>query len=902
MRFLPHPLSTTDQETMRSTIAFLKGRLAEKETIEWAAGLAPSEIVKRQAILHWLDREDGMNLREPWHSAWRLIEESWREPIVTDDTWDKHIIRQRLQAGDRSDTLVSAIVDLVAPRLVIEPRSPFAREYHKFPKRPKTFHDMYHASLTSAEIINPNSLRLEEQTEGEFLVSLASRLDAAVTRGLDIAKRIGWEGRQHLSLHRVYYASECESDDDRHEPDAHRQGIAPSVKLLYAIVSRLIDVDFSVALSLVSRWKQAHSSVHLRLWAAISRDPRITPAIEVSEFLLKLDQETFWDVRYHPEIAELRARRFSELDDVAQKTITKKIRRGAPRGFWRKDTPAQYIEETHLYWTVQELKRLEVAGATLPRRDKTWLDANINPFPDLAEMDRIDDKHVSNARYISPTPDHSFDFLTGLDRLKALEHALSSPSHRLDDDPARRAYAWLSEGDNPAQVLQDIESSRNGGADFPRVWGNFGWAHSPPAEQERKTRETRQVLRLLAVLPRDTLSETIEGITYWLYSWRKEIIVQPNWSGIWLRAWPSAIETTNADHSPDERPKLDVKVWFSTDGPPHLDTLNPSTGKLIDVFLAACPNLNQNPHPFDTPSDLRAVRNHIVSAPGRSGLIGKHRLIESLGYFLHADEEWAQEHLIRPLRADNEDALALWRAVSLRRQSRDVLRIIGDDMITRTNDRRLGRDTRRALAFGLVVESLHALREQREPVIESDRLQQMIRSLDDDEVRISCAEAIRLFLVQISSPENQEPNPPSREDLFQSVAKPFLQNVWPQERSLTSPGLSHMLAKIPAIARGRFAEAVDTVERFLVPIPCWSLSDYQLHRNESGVPKLAIIDDDVKADALLRLLDRTIATTPDAVVPYDLGDALAQVREVAPHLVRIPSYRRLEAVARRTRW
>ena len=234
MRILPHPLSTTDHEVMRSTIAFLKGRLAEKETIEWAAGLTPDEIVKRQAILHWLDREDGTNLREPWRSAWRLIEESWKEPIRADDTWDKHVIRHRLQAGDRSDTLVSAIVDLVAPRLVIEPHSPLARQFHNFPKRPKTFRDMYHASLTSTDVIDPRLLRLEEQTEGEFLVSLAGRLDAAVARGLDIAKRIGWEG-QHLLLRRVYYMSEGKSDDNGHEPDAYQRGIAPSVKLLYAV-------------------------------------------------------------------------------------------------------------------------------------------------------------------------------------------------------------------------------------------------------------------------------------------------------------------------------------------------------------------------------------------------------------------------------------------------------------------------------------------------------------------------------------------------------------------------------------------------------------------------------------------------------------------------------------------
>ena len=889
---------------MRSVVAFLKGRLEKKETIEWAVGLGPNEIVKRQAVLHWLDRDDGTTLREPWRSAWRLIEESWEEPIGRDDSWNKMKVRERLHSGDRSGTLVSAIVDLVAPRLVVEPYSPRARQYQDFPKRPRTFRDMFFASLKSAKIVNPSFLGLEQLIEGQFIVYLANALDTAVARGLDIARRLGRREREHLSLRRVYYASECKSNEDRHEPDAFREGIAPSVKLLYAVVSRLIDVDRPAALRFVSRWKQIDSPVHLRLWAAMSRDPRITPAMEVGEFLLKLDQGTFWGAQYYPEIAELRARRFGDLDDAAQNAVAKKIRKGPSRKLWRKGTEAKNIEKVRVYWIVRELKRIEVAGTSLPPNDKIWLESNIGAFPELAEMDRVDERDISKTPFISATPDRSLDFLAGIDRLKALEQALSRPSRGLDDDPASRAYAWLSEENNPAEVLKDIESSRNGGADFPRVWEHFGWAHLSPAEQERKTKEARQVLGLLTMLPKDTLSKAVRGITDWLYSWRKIIVVvESNWSGIWLRVWPLAVETTNADQSPNEAPKLNVEIWISDDDDPqNLDTLNPPAAKLIDVFLAALlADLSQNTRPFDNPCDLRTVRDHVVNASGRSGLIAKHRLIELLGYFLRADENWTQEHLIAPLRANNGEALALWRAVSRQTQFKDVLRIIGDDMAVRTKDRDLDRDTRGSLAFSLVVESLYALWDQREPVVEDRRVQQMIRSLDDEEVRISCAEAIVLFLTGISSPGDQKPNPPSREDLFQSVAKPFLQKVWPQERSLTSPGLSQVLAQLPAIACGRFVEAAETVERFLMPFACWSMSDYALYGSENGAPKLEIIDDGDKANALLRLLDQTVGTAENAVIPYDLGDALDQIRKVAPHLAQAPAYRRLETAARRTR-
>ena len=61
MRLLSLSLNARDQATMRSMVAFLEGRLEEKETIEWALGLGSGDvdIVKKQAILHLLDRPEA---------------------------------------------------------------------------------------------------------------------------------------------------------------------------------------------------------------------------------------------------------------------------------------------------------------------------------------------------------------------------------------------------------------------------------------------------------------------------------------------------------------------------------------------------------------------------------------------------------------------------------------------------------------------------------------------------------------------------------------------------------------------------------------------------------------------------------------------------------------------------
>lgn len=904
MRMLQLSLNTKDQATMRSTVAFLEGRLEEKETIEWALGLGPGDIVKRWAILDLLNTPEGRNLREPWRSAWRLIEEFWDTPISR--RLDVYDVQDRLRSGERSGALVAAIVDLVAPKLSIEAYESWQYQFRKFPKWPKTFHDLFQAKLTSGEIVDPASLGLQELTEGEFLVSLANALDAAIIRGQDIAWRIGWRGL-YLFLNRVYYVSESDRDEEMDEPDEFSQGIAPSVKLLHAVVSRLVDIDCSAALDFISSWKWTDSPIHLRLWSAMSRDSRITPASEVGDFLLHLNYKVFWDVQHHPEITELRARRFYEFDDATQKAITRRIRKAPPRNKWPKNAETDRVEKARLYWVVRELKRIEVAEATLPPHDKIWLESNIGRFPDLAEMNRIDEGFLESpkVRSVPPNPDHSLDFCEGIDRLRALEQKLSAPRRGWDDDPAGQARDWLREEGNPVRVLEDIESSPNSGAEFPTVWENFGHVHSPSEDQGQEphardlSAEAGRVLALLAKLPSETLSEAIGGISHWLSSWEKYVVTMPNWSAIWLRAWPLAVETTNAVQPPNEEPDLNVLVQSDSDDPYDLDTLNTPAGKLVGVFLAACPHLKEDPRPFDNPSDLGKVRDHVINASERSGLIAKHRVVKELGYFLYADKEWTEENLICPLRADDAGALALWRAVGRRIQFKDVLKIIGNDMVDRTTDGQLGRKTRLSLAFSLVIESLHALREEREPAVEQDRVQQMVRSLDD-EVRAECAEAITRFISDLSKQSDQVSDPLSPEYLFQSAAKPFLQQVWPQERSLASPGISERLSRLPAIARGEFADAVNTIERFLLPFECWSILDYDLYSGDSDrTPKLSMIDDEAKAEALLRLLDRTIGTAENAVIPHDLGDALEQVRKAEPNLVRTPKYRRLETAARR---
>ncbi len=903
-------LNEQDWAAFGAAIAFLDGRLEERATVDWALQLKPNETSKRLALLKLINRRAGRNISEPWRSAWRLIEESWNNPVVEDNTsLGADDAQDRLDSGDRSGSLVNAIIELVAPLLKVEPFSGLYLHSRQPPTRVRRVEDLFSTGLTNREIIDPGVLGLGGLTDRSFLMSLALALDAAVGNGLDIARRLGWsvEGHWQLGgLYRVYYVPVAERVDGEDEPDQFHRGIAPSVKLLHAVVARLVDVDASVAVGFVCRWKLINSPIHLRLWAALSRDPRVTSASEVGALLLSLDDQRFWNLHNYPEIAELRAKRFAEFDAREQAALTARVRRRPPRNQWPREDDADRIENARLYWAVRELRRIEIAGATLQRRDKVWLDTRINEFIDLAHMSRLDEGFTGSSQVhrVLPNPDARYDSLAGEERLKALEAALSSARRSWDDDPARCAEGWIRQPGNPARILVDLESIPDGGSAFARVWERFGWAHSPAAiqgedaAQRDLSAESAHVLSLLDKLPIATIRQAIQGISHWLFSWEEKIVAQPEALMVWLRLWPIAVEATNALKFVQEEglSNTGTQGIQSSDDRNPMDhhTLNTPAGKLVGVFLAACPRPGDRP--FNAGRSQRSMRNAIESVLGPAASIVKYRLITEMPYFLAADELWTRENLVRPLLVDSPEARTLWGAVARQKFSFKVMKILGNELTERAIDPQLNHETRRSLVFKVIVECLYAFKDLREPAVPHTRIQQMIRRLDE-EVRAFGADVVQRFLRDVSAQDEQDS--PSPKQLFQSAVAPFLQKVWPQERSLTTPGVSRALARLPATAQEAFAEAVDAIERFLVPFECWSMIDYGLYGKKGGQPKLSKIDNHAKAAAFLRLLNLTIGTAEGSVIPHDLPDALDQIRRAAPKLVKDPLFRRLETAARR---
>jgi hypothetical protein len=896
-------LNEQDRAAFRAVHAFLTGRLEERGAVDWALQLNTNDIVKRLAILEIIDRADG-KIKEPWLSAWRLIEEYWDSPLVPSrhSSTDVYNVKRRLANGDRSNTLIQAVVELVVPRLKVTAFTSSDIERRQLSKRPKNVKDLFSLGLKSGSVIDPETLQLERVREDKFLVSLANALDAAVNTGLDITKRIyGDQNRRdwHFGfVYRVYFVPPDERADREDEPDEFHQGMAPSVKLLHAIVSQLAVVDLSKATEFVRRWKLTDSLIHRRLWAAFAKDSRFATSEEVAEFLGSMEKQQFWNLQGLPEVIELRARRFIDFSASEKIAITGQIRRLPPMSLWPKDTDPVLLKNARLYWGVRELRRLELGGGVLSESDRKWLAAKIVNFPELNEMTdvRWGFAGTTRVRVLTPKPDNSFDLTSGQPRLVALEIALSSERSGWNDDPSERASAWIHQLGNAAKILEDLESVNGGGNAYRNVWQRFGWAHTPirngDANESRETllQEANRVLQLIEMLPDETIAFAINALCAWLSAWEKENVDLSRLLPIWLKLWPIAVDETNEISTSEETEINEVVKPEDGDYPRGLDTLNTSTGKLVGVFLANCPTLKDEKNLFASNAELLTMRDEIATTEGRAGLISRLRLIESLPYFWLAMPDWTSKNLLEKLKENTPEARALWRAVSRRTQFYEILKIIGVMMADRITDPLLGRDAKKSFLFSLVIECLHAFQQKRDPAVSYPRIQQVIRSAED-EVRAHGADAIGRFVRDVPAS--------SKEDLFRQAVIPFFQKVWPKDLSLVTPGISKALADLPASSNAAFVEAVDVIEPYLVPFECWSMADYGLYGDEDGSPKIAQVDSYAKASALLKLLNLTIGTAEGSVVPYDLPEVLDQVRGIAPQLAGSQIFRRLATAARR---
>lgn len=904
-------LDQGERNRVKTAKAYLKSRLLERATVDWALRLEPAQRIERFAIMELLDGYPAPTMKEPYATAWRLIQESWSyRSSEKSHTLRVHEIRRRVQVGERSGVLIEEIADLLAPRLDVKALESRPWLPSKRARAPKVFEDLLMANLTSISLRSdfgnrPVDMGIAEISDVPFLVSLASALMARVDHGLYIAHRIYGEKKNWAPSgipYRVFFDYRGDGEKD---PDAFNRGLAPSVKFLHMTVARVAEIDTSAALPFMWHWRHSVSDIYRRLWAALARDARMVPAKEIGVFLLALDEAEFWKLTLFPEFAELRALRYSDLDEEARQSVAWRLQQGPPRNLWPRKLKAREVNNYQRQFIARELRRIEIAGGELPTELQAWLDVATGEFDYLLNMTIDYDFRGRSGRsgqHPSSGSPGGYDDLESGHRLRALGEDLASVRRSWHDDRAERANAWLQKPEHALQVIGDFEAAAGVTSEFPRVWDSFGRYHRPPQQQGEESRDAQveadRVLRLMVELSEKTLVAAIGGVSNWLQTWESYVIRSVPGAAVWQRIWPISVEATNRAEA--VAGEMEFGSFFGPDAgeetPADVDTLNSPAGRLVSVLLRALLSQVKDQEQFADGHLLKQMRDHVMVAPGHSGLTARCLFVEELPTLLQTDPEWTKQNLVDVLSANNDEAILLWRAVAMKLVDTKTLRIIGDEAANKLLDGRLGEPACESLTNSLTVEGLNAFRDKREMVMSDVKLSQMLRQADD-EIRVHAARTIRIFQEDHSKSTEDDR---SAGDVFLSSVKPFFEQVWPQERSLGSPAVSRELSALPALSGDAFADAVEAIERFLTPFDCGSMFDYGFDDGLGSTTGLSnVVDNEKKAQAFLHLLDSTIGESENATVPYDLSTALGQIEVLAPKLRSDPAFRRLSAAARR---
>lgn len=866
---------------------FALERLEEEATISWARGLRPADRASRLGLQRLLSRRANWKeaLTEPWATAWHLVEESWRPVPYTDLDEARSAsfeINRRLDRGDRSLSLAEKMAEFVTPSLQLNDPWESAGADGEEGHVPRTWRDLFRAELRSVSMTELRRLGVADVDDPEFLSRLIRALEAVLARGVDLGRWIAGKNDVEFlglgPLQRVYFVGD--GVDDSYESVA--RGIAPVAKLLHAAVKQVAGIAPAEATEILRRWLSVGQPVYRRLWAALARDAGLVKVAELQDVLRQLTDNELWLPAY-PEFSELLALRFGELDLKTQGDLLARLRDGPQSELWP-DVDAEEARQWHLRTSIRQIKRIQDAGGELTVEVEEWLDAHLAERPETV-VDGVS-LDFTSAPDVGPDrvePDRELDGYRDGDMLVELNGRLAA------EEPfyGGGAASWFEA--RTTRVLAAMRVERRAGLDFPHIWRAIGWRYRPPvndgpADSERELHaEAVRLLELIRSLSAETLATVAEDLVRCWSNWQPHIQADSLARKVWLDLWPHAVDTTNARDG----------------GTLEHDLSNTPAGVLARGATRLAPDL-QGEQGISQDSEFGQILEAAVEAQGRAGCLAVAWLVCDIRWYLRADRAWAERYLVTPLRkgagADEERTeatIALWDVMLRLGLSGPLPRVLVADameLVELTGEPKLSSLSRRRLLSEWVWAVLRFFFRGREPIPEALELQQLLRRLDD-EMRGWCVTELWRCLVKHGDD--------SPEERFDQAVAPFLEQVWPKERTLVSRSVSHSMAGIPAASRGEFVAAVEAVARFLEPGSVTSRHDYGLGSHEDLE---AIVDTEEKAEALLRVLDLTVGSGDDATTPWDLEELLAWIRGVAPKLVERPEFAQLTTMAQRSRF
>ena len=878
-------LSDTGNRVRQTTWAFADGRLEDAALLEWAAALTAEHEAERSSLRDLFDQR-VKGIADPFALAWRCVFEYWQRPDA-ESNHEKYLFRRELKQGGTQREVIQLIVEAVRPSLKIETSTRYqALSGEKPPRQPKLLRHLIWASISSGNRLMPKDIGLDQISDRNFLFELAMALNGALLSGLNLGRMIGSISESmditNWQVQRVYYVPAAQFPDGGGEPDRHRDGFAPVTKLMFAVTEKLASIDAAAARRIVSSWDTSEWKLYRRLWAAAARDPGLISPDQVSAFLETVDDVEFWRPGTFPEIAEVRAVRWGEFSAASGARLERRLLRGEPLKLVPKSVDKADRVGFRQHRIRIELQRIQAAGGQLSAKAIGWLNDAIQQVEEAPAVNLTfgfsEGVRMLRSERSSET---AFD---GVPSPKLLDELASMIGNGGWDDRMQQASEFIAR--NPSDILALLERAPDTVVSA-KVWQAFGYGFRPsdlnkgpeaasPEDIEKIPIATR-ACKAIANLGPLVLKGAIDGLASFSNSWDKLLQGADDFLVAWLTLWPIAVTATN--ESADVTQPLGDRAHILP------------VGQLL-FALSGWPAVRVGDGAFAA-SPWPKILSAIAEATGEARLDAQYILIRDIGYYYIADPAWTTANLIEPLKKARETdggTFELWGAFgSGNLPGPEVMSELAEPLVAAAISSELPAQVRGDLAERVILSVLFSARDQQAPPVSINLAQQMLR-MGGDIVRREAIRAMHEFL------RNGEEADIARR--FGSVASVF-QEVWPKELTLSSRHVSEGLAELPAAAGPYYAEAAQLVLPYLTPFDCWSLFDYGVLDSNAVDDKFSVIDSHPKASAFLAILDKTIGSEENAIIPSGLEGALLHITKVAPKLEKDIRIQRLLTLSRR---
>ena len=509
-------LDRREQEIVANTRRFLDRRMADPAVLVWAAGLGPDLRAERRAVRDSLEfpRND---IPEPVRSAWRCVVEAWSNDTVDGDLRAIQI-REDVARGLDPRYLVAEIVRIVHPRLSVE----LYGQWSPRPKPARDVSDLLHFRLSGQGRVRLAEVGLAACRDPAVIGELVDRLEAALIDALSWATRLGsgsvWAANY---VARVYPPPAPAPGDDGardgvgdgqedEDPDRYRSGYAPIARLFSEALDRLADIAPEAAADRAARLRALNWPLTQRLWAAAARHPDIVAPDAIGPWLAALPDERFWDEDRFPEVLEMRAARFADLDAPSRAGLETRIRRGPPAALYRRSLDANVRHRVRTEDAVRELLRLASTGGGLSAASRRWLEARPEAMQAVGEVTRLS-RLYETLRYVPSEPTPAYALADGRPVLDQLQVDLQG---RLYTD-SRVAYDFVEANADALLALLIAQSDHDA---FPRVWAAVAplirewW----PRDRLARSAELSDALAPLPAAAGEAFAEAVADIAHLL--------------------------------------------------------------------------------------------------------------------------------------------------------------------------------------------------------------------------------------------------------------------------------------------------------------------------------------------------------------------------------------------------